>query len=64
MGAVGASYGGFSVFCYAGHHEKRFKAFISHCGVFNFEAMGKRRIIFQNKNSRDLTGKVLSQKLQ
>ncbi len=38
LGAVGASYGGFSVFYLAGHHDKRFKAFISHCGMFNFES--------------------------
>ena len=37
IGAVGASYGGFSVNYLAGHHEGRFKAFISHCGLFNFE---------------------------
>ncbi len=37
LGAVGASYGGFSVNYLAGHHQKRFKAFISHCGIFNFE---------------------------
>ena len=50
LGAVGASYGGFSVFWLAGHHEKRFKAFISHCGVFNFEAMwGTEELFFQNK---------------
>jgi len=36
MGAVGASYGGTSVFTLAGVHQKRFKAFISHCGVFDF----------------------------
>jgi len=39
LGAVGASYGGYSVYYLAGHHEKRFKAFISHCGIFNLEAM-------------------------
>ena len=39
LGAVGASYGGFSVNFLAGCHEKRFKAFISHCGMFNFEQM-------------------------
>lgn len=39
LGAVGASYGGYSVFYLAGHHKGRFKAFISHCGVFNFESM-------------------------
>ena len=39
LGAVGASYGGYSVYYLAGHHEGRFKAFISHCGIFNFESM-------------------------
>jgi dipeptidyl aminopeptidase/acylaminoacyl peptidase len=38
MGAVGASYGGYSVFYLAGIHEGRFKTFVSHCGVFNFES--------------------------
>jgi dipeptidyl aminopeptidase/acylaminoacyl peptidase len=38
MGCVGASYGGYSTFYLAGHHEKRFKAFIAHCGMFNFES--------------------------
>lgn len=38
LGAVGASYGGFSVYWLAGNHEKRFKAFIAHDGMFNFEA--------------------------
>jgi len=38
LGAVGASYGGFSVFWLAGNHEKRFKAFIAHCGMFNLES--------------------------
>jgi dipeptidyl aminopeptidase/acylaminoacyl peptidase len=37
LGAVGASFGGSSVFWLAGNHEGRFKAFISHCGVFNAE---------------------------
>lgn len=37
LGAVGASYGGFTVNWLAGHHEGRFKAFISHCGIFNSE---------------------------
>ncbi len=36
LGAVGASYGGYSVFYLAGMHGGRFKAFISHCGIFNF----------------------------
>jgi dipeptidyl aminopeptidase/acylaminoacyl peptidase len=35
LGCVGASYGGFSVYWLAGHHEKRFKAFLSHDGMFN-----------------------------
>lgn len=39
MAAVGASYGGYSVFYLAGVHNKRFKAFIAHCGIFNFESM-------------------------
>ncbi|MCK5028612.1 MAG: S9 family peptidase [Bacteroidales bacterium] len=39
LGAVGASYGGFSVFWIAGNHEGRFDAFISHDGIFNFESM-------------------------
>ena len=39
MGCVGASYGGYSVYYLAGHHEGRFKAFIAHCGIFDFESM-------------------------
>jgi dipeptidyl aminopeptidase/acylaminoacyl peptidase len=39
LGAVGASYGGFSVFHIAGVHQKRFKAFIAHNGTFNLESM-------------------------
>jgi dipeptidyl aminopeptidase/acylaminoacyl peptidase len=39
MGAVGASYGGYSVFYLAGIHGGRFKAFISHCGIFDFVSM-------------------------
>ena len=38
LGCIGASYGGFSVYWLAGNHEKRFKAFISHSGIFNAEA--------------------------
>lgn len=38
IGAVGASYGGYSVYWLAGNHEKRFKCFISHCGLFNLES--------------------------
>ena len=39
LGAVGASFGGFSVYYLAGIHEKRFKAFIAHDGAFNLAAM-------------------------
>jgi dipeptidyl aminopeptidase/acylaminoacyl peptidase len=39
LGAVGASYGGYSVYWLAGNHNGRFKSFISHCGVFNLESM-------------------------
>lgn len=39
MGCVGASYGGYSVYFLAGCHEGRFKAFISHCGIFDFDSM-------------------------
>lgn len=38
LGAVGASFGGFSVFWLAGHHEGRFKALIAHDGMFNLDA--------------------------
>jgi len=38
LGCVGASYGGFSVYWLAGHHNKRFKAFIAHDGMFNLES--------------------------
>lgn len=38
LGAVGASFGGFSVYWLAGNHNKRFKTFISHCGMFNMES--------------------------
>ena len=38
LGAVGASYGGYSVYYLAGIHNNRFKAFVSHCGLFNLES--------------------------
>ncbi|MDR1937891.1 MAG: S9 family peptidase, partial [Tannerellaceae bacterium] len=37
LGAIGASYGGFSVYWLAGNHQKRFKAFVAHAGIFNLE---------------------------
>jgi dipeptidyl aminopeptidase/acylaminoacyl peptidase len=39
VGAVGASFGGYSAFYLAGIHENRFKTFISHAGIFNLESM-------------------------
>ena len=39
LGCVGASFGGFSVYYLASHHNKRFKAFIAHDGAFNLESM-------------------------
>ena len=55
LGAVGASFGGYSVFWLAGNHNKRFKAFIAHCGVFNLESMfgSTEEIFFVN---HDLDG--------
>ncbi len=38
VGAVGASYGGYSIFYLEGVHQGRFKAFVSHAGMFNFES--------------------------
>ncbi len=37
LGCVGASYGGYSTFYLAGVHQKRFKAFVAHAGIFNLE---------------------------
>lgn len=37
LACVGASYGGYSVYYLAGNHDKRFKAFIAHCGIYNLE---------------------------
>lgn len=49
LGAVGASFGGYSVFYLAGIHNNRFKTFISHCGVFNLESMyGTTEEVFFN----------------
>ena len=39
LGAIGASYGGYSVFYLAGIHENRFKTFIAHDGVFDLRSM-------------------------
>ncbi len=39
LGAIGASFGGYSVFWLAGNHDGRFKTFIAHDGVFDTRAM-------------------------
>jgi dipeptidyl aminopeptidase/acylaminoacyl peptidase len=39
LGAIGASYGGYSVFYLAAVHNKRFKSFIAHDGLFNLRSM-------------------------
>ena len=39
LGCIGASYGGYSVFYLAGHHQGRFKSFISHDGIFDWRSM-------------------------
>ena len=39
LGAVGASFGGYTMFFLAGHHEGRFKTFVAHAGLFNLESM-------------------------
>ncbi|RZJ73797.1 S9 family peptidase [Flavobacterium sp.] len=49
LGCVGASYGGYSVFYLAGIHERRFKSFIAHDGVFNLQSMyGTTEEVFFN----------------
>ncbi len=55
LGCVGPSFGGYSVYWLAGHHNKRFKAFIAHDGVYNLESMygGTEEIWFPN---HDLEG--------
>jgi dipeptidyl aminopeptidase/acylaminoacyl peptidase len=39
VAAVGASFGGYSIYWLMGHHQDRFSAMIAHCGVFNLESM-------------------------
>ena len=52
LGAVGASYGGYSVYWLAGNHQKRFKCFIAHCGLFNLESWygSTEELFFANKD--------------
>ncbi len=39
VAAIGASFGGYTVYWLMGNHESRFCSMISHCGVFNLESM-------------------------
>jgi dipeptidyl aminopeptidase/acylaminoacyl peptidase len=39
VGAVGASFGGYTVYWLMGNGGERFSAMIAHCGVFNLESM-------------------------
>ncbi|MDP4223351.1 MAG: S9 family peptidase [Bacteroidota bacterium] len=52
LGAVGASYGGYSVFYLAGIHGGRFKTFVSHCGTFDFTSWygSTEELWFPNKD--------------
>ena len=52
LGAIGASYGGYSVYMLAGIHENRFKTLISHCGLFNMESwyLSTEEMFFANKD--------------
>lgn len=52
IGAVGASYGGYSVFFLAGMHNDRFRTFIAHDGIFNTQSMygTTEELFFVNKD--------------
>lgn len=52
LGAVGASYGGYSVYMLAGRHQGRFKAFIAHCGTFDMKSWygTTEEVFFANKD--------------
>ncbi|UKN03363.1 S9 family peptidase [Paracrocinitomix mangrovi] len=62
IGAIGASYGGYSVYYLAGIHEKRFKTFISHCGLYNLESWygTTEELFFANK---DIGGSYYGEKI-
>ena len=62
LGAIGASYGGYSTYYLAGIHEKRFKTFISHCGLFNLESWygTTEELFFANQ---DIGGPYYGEKL-
>lgn len=52
LGAIGASYGGYSVFMLAGVHEHRFKTFIAHDGLFDMRSWygTTEELFFANKD--------------
>lgn len=52
LGAIGASFGGYSVFLLAGVHENRFKTFISHNGLFDMTSWygTTEELFFANKD--------------
>jgi dipeptidyl aminopeptidase/acylaminoacyl peptidase len=52
LGAVGASYGGYSIYYLAGIHAGRFKVFVSHCGMFDFTSWygSTEELWFPNKD--------------
>lgn len=52
IGAVGASYGGYSVYYLAGIHAGRFKTFVAHCGMFDFTSWygSTEELWFPNKD--------------
>lgn len=52
MGAVGASYGGYSVYMLAGVHGDMFHSFVSHCGVFDLTSWygTTEELFFANKD--------------
>jgi dipeptidyl aminopeptidase/acylaminoacyl peptidase len=52
--AVGASFGGYSVYWLAGNHQGRFKTFIAHCGMFNMESWygTTEELFFANNDSK------------
>lgn len=62
IGAIGASYGGYSVYYLAGIHDNRFKTFISHCGLFNLESWygTTEEIFFANE---DIGGSYYGEKI-
>lgn len=37
--AIGASFGGYTVYWLMGHHADRFATMVAHCGVFNLDSM-------------------------